>query len=78
AFARSFCGRTQEVIVEQPVNTPVSDPLWDLSEGQQLFEGLTGNYLRVIFPARPEQQGELVRVAIQHFRQGCLHGQILD
>ncbi|HEX3033028.1 MAG TPA: tRNA (N(6)-L-threonylcarbamoyladenosine(37)-C(2))-methylthiotransferase MtaB, partial [Bacillota bacterium] len=76
-FARSFCGRTLEVIVEQPVEQPV-DQVHEDAQGQQYYEGLTGNYLRVVFPAAEELQGKLVRVAIQHFRQGCLQGQILD
>lgn len=51
SYALSYAGRVVEVLVEEPSR-----------EFPGCFEGLTGNYLRVVFPAPAGLRGELVAV----------------
>ncbi|MFZ3170902.1 MAG: tRNA (N(6)-L-threonylcarbamoyladenosine(37)-C(2))-methylthiotransferase MtaB [Carboxydocellales bacterium] len=64
-FANSFIGQTMEVIVEQRV------------AANNLYEGLTCNYLRVMFTAGEEDRGRLLKVVLKEFRQEALVGQVI-
>lgn len=70
-FARRFIGQTLEVIVEQRVDDGAQG-------GQVLYEGLSGNYLRVVFPAREEDRGRMVKVVPEGFWQDALRGYIFE
>ncbi|MGQ9825378.1 MAG: TRAM domain-containing protein, partial [Desulfotomaculales bacterium] len=54
SFAARYAGRVVEVLVEEPSG-----------EFPGSFEGLTGNYLRVTFPASPRLRGELAAVLVE-------------
>ncbi|BCV20566.1 tRNA (N(6)-L-threonylcarbamoyladenosine(37)-C(2))-methylthiotransferase MtaB [Moorella sp. Hama-1] len=62
-YARSFLGQVLEVLVEGPL------PGYP---GYQ--EGLTGNYLRVAFPASADLTGQLLPVRLQELRGSLIWG----
>jgi threonylcarbamoyladenosine tRNA methylthiotransferase MtaB len=62
-FAASLLGQELDVLVEQSAK----------GEGS-LYEGLTGNYVRVTFPAEEELRGEIVRVKILEQEGTALKG----
>ncbi|OPZ74955.1 MAG: Threonylcarbamoyladenosine tRNA methylthiotransferase MtaB [Firmicutes bacterium ADurb.Bin456] len=62
-FAASLLGQELDVLVEQPAG----------GVGSQ-YEGLTGNYVRVIFPAEEKFRGEIVRVKILEQEGAVLKG----
>lgn len=65
-FAVSLLGQELDVLVEQRVG-----------EEGSLYEGLTGNYVRVIFPAREELRGEVVRVKMSELAGTALKGNMI-
>ncbi|OAT82299.1 tRNA (N(6)-L-threonylcarbamoyladenosine(37)-C(2))-methylthiotransferase MtaB [Desulfotomaculum copahuensis] len=65
-FAVQYTSRQVTVLAEEPF--PAGDGLW---------EGYTGNYLRVVFPAGPAVRGELVRVQVEEWRDNHLKGRII-
>jgi len=67
AFASSFVGQTVEVLVEQR-----------LGDGSELYEGLTGNYVRAAFPAGEELRGQIVRVRVDELKGTLLMGRIIQ
>ncbi|MDA8212688.1 MAG: tRNA (N(6)-L-threonylcarbamoyladenosine(37)-C(2))-methylthiotransferase MtaB [Clostridia bacterium] len=80
-FARNFIGQTMDVLVEQRVDDAALGDYPDAgaaNSGESLYEGLTGNYLRVIFKAREQDRGCLVKVALEGFQQDALRGCIID
>jgi len=66
-FAVRYLGRRVEVLVEEP--SP---------EGEGCWEGFTGNYLRVSFPASACLRGELVTVRGEEERSGHLKGALVQ
>jgi len=62
-FAWSLVGQELDVLVEQRAG-----------EGDSLYEGLTGNYVRAIFPGREELRGEVVRVKMVETEGTTLKG----
>lgn len=67
SFASRHIGENVSVLVEGP--SPA---------GERLFEGLTDNYLRVIFLARGNPVGELVQVHIKELQDADLKGIIFN
>lgn len=65
-FASLHIGLELDVLAEQP-----------FQEGGGLYEGLTGNYLRVVFPGNDELKGKIVRVKAEKLRDGLLEGSII-
>ncbi|MEW6425977.1 MAG: TRAM domain-containing protein, partial [Bacillota bacterium] len=66
SFAARFLGREVEVLAEEPSR-----------EFPGHYEGLTGNYLRVIFPADGRIRGELVIVRVEELIGQNLHGKVV-
>jgi len=66
SFAARFLGREVEVLAEEPSR-----------EFPGHYEGLTGNYLRVIFPAAGCIRGELVTVRVEELIGQNLHGKVV-
>ncbi|MHB8171743.1 MAG: tRNA (N(6)-L-threonylcarbamoyladenosine(37)-C(2))-methylthiotransferase MtaB, partial [Thermincolia bacterium] len=66
-FATGFIGETAEVLVE---NTH--------QDNAELWEGLTDNYLRVVFPGSPTLKGSFVDVNIIGEDNGILQGLIQE
>ncbi len=62
-FAGSLVGQELDVLVEQRAG-----------ERGSLYEGLTGNYVRVLFPGREELLGEVVRVKMVETEGTALKG----
>ncbi|MCL2336095.1 MAG: tRNA (N(6)-L-threonylcarbamoyladenosine(37)-C(2))-methylthiotransferase MtaB [Firmicutes bacterium] len=67
-FAAGYLGQTVEVLAEQ--QTPVAG-------GQFRLDGLTDNYLRVIFSGPREALGELVKVRITGLSDIAMQGRII-
>ncbi|BAF59064.1 hypothetical protein PTH_0883 [Pelotomaculum thermopropionicum SI] len=65
-FASLHIGLELDVLAEQP-----------FQERSGLYEGLTGNYLRVVFPGNDELKGKIVRVKAEKLRDGLLEGSII-
>ncbi|WP_227767528.1 tRNA (N(6)-L-threonylcarbamoyladenosine(37)-C(2))-methylthiotransferase MtaB [Zhaonella formicivorans] len=63
SFARKFLGKSMEVLVEQ-------------RDGNGLWEGHTGNYLKVKFASEQELRGELVQVNLKELAKDSLLGQL--
>lgn len=67
SFAARFLGREVEVLAEEPSR-----------EFPGHYEGLTGNYLRVIFPAAGDCRGELVAVRAEELIGSNLRGKMVE
>jgi threonylcarbamoyladenosine tRNA methylthiotransferase MtaB len=67
AFASAHLGLELDVLVEQPIE-----------DESRLYEGLTDNYIRVVFPGREEMRGELVRVRAGGLKGSLLEGRIIQ
>lgn len=65
-FISNCVGKKMTVLVEQ---------LWDKSNN--LYEGLTDNYIKMVFPAEPELRGKLVDVRGEKVREDYLLGKIV-
>lgn len=63
-FHRRFIGRHLEVLVEVD-----PDPATGLSTG------LSDNYVKVVFPGRPQQVNQLVQVRIEQAREALVYGE---
>ncbi|KKM09943.1 RNA modification enzyme MiaB [Clostridiales bacterium PH28_bin88] len=66
-YAAGFLGRDMEVLVEQEVEP-----------GGGLWEGHTGNYLRVVFPGNEGKRGQLVPVRLLRVNNGYVEGTFSD
>ena len=64
-FALSLTGRVVEVLVEE-------------RGAEGLCSGLTDTYVRVFFPGRPADRGQVVRVLVTGERDGALTGRRVD
>ncbi len=47
------------------------------SDNQNIYEGLAGNYLRILFPAEQPERGQLVKVLLKNYYQDALWGEIV-
>ncbi|RJQ31225.1 MAG: tRNA (N(6)-L-threonylcarbamoyladenosine(37)-C(2))-methylthiotransferase MtaB [Peptococcaceae bacterium] len=65
-FAAAMLGQVVTVLVEKPCG-----------EEKGFYEGLTGNYVRVVFPARKDLRGEMVTVRLEKQKGTILEG-IID
>ena len=65
-FISAFVGEKSEVLVEQ-----------SRSEDNNLYEGLTDNYIKMIFPAKPSLRGEVVKVWGEKVEDNHLTGRII-
>ncbi len=65
-FASAHLGMELEVLAEQTYKG-----------GGSLYEGLTGDYTRVVFPGDDHLKGKIVRVRAEKFRGGLLEGRII-
>jgi threonylcarbamoyladenosine tRNA methylthiotransferase MtaB len=65
-FAAAHLGKELEVLAEQP---------WEKDGG--MYEGRTGDYLRVAFPANGDLRGEIVRVKAEKLKGNLLLGRII-
>ncbi|KUK84098.1 MAG: RNA modification enzyme, MiaB family [Pelotomaculum thermopropionicum] len=65
-FAAAHLGMNLEVLAEQPFG----------NDGH-MYEGLTGNYVRVIFPADGDLRGQAVRVKAEKLKGNLLSGRII-
>ncbi len=65
-FAAEHLGMELEVLAEQP-----------FGKDGHMYEGRTGNYLRVIFPADGDLRGETVRVKAEKLKGNLLLGRII-
>lgn len=59
-----FIGRVMEVIVEKKVK-----------EMEGFFEGLTDNYIRVVFPLKRGKQGDLLKLRLIKRENSCVFGE---
>lgn len=67
AYAQKFLGKTLEVLVERKRSRPAGS----------FWEGVTGNYLRVVFPAEGENlAGKLVSVNLQRIGNRYVQGKL--
>lgn len=60
-------GKKNTVLVEQP---------W--KKNNHLYEGLTDNYINMVFPAKPEMRGSLLEVIGERVGDGFMHGRIIS
>lgn len=65
-FAKAYVGHKLDVLVEQP-----------FQEGGGLYEGLTGNYIKVVFPGNEDLRGEIVKVKAEKFERDVIRGKII-
>lgn len=84
-FAASLLGRKVEVLVEQRLDE--SQLLFVEADGAghnenagapALYEGFTGNYVRVAFPAGEESRGEITEVFTERQLESLLLGRIIN
>jgi threonylcarbamoyladenosine tRNA methylthiotransferase MtaB len=66
-FAASLVGMDLSVLVER-----------SLTDGSGLYEGLTDNYVRTVFPGNEDLPGQVVRVRIEGLDKNHLTGKIID
>jgi threonylcarbamoyladenosine tRNA methylthiotransferase MtaB len=66
-FASSHIGQNLSVLVEQPVQ-----------DGGVLVEGLTDNYIRVVFPGNEGLLGKIVQVKAERLKGTLIEGRIID
>ncbi|MDH7479407.1 MAG: tRNA (N(6)-L-threonylcarbamoyladenosine(37)-C(2))-methylthiotransferase MtaB, partial [Syntrophomonadaceae bacterium] len=83
-FASRFLGEEMEVLLEQPLLPGKSagregTARLPAEEKTVLWEGYTGNYLRVAVPraAGADASGQLVRVRLKQLDSNCLRGEII-
>lgn len=65
-FVSSHLGTEVDVLVEQP-----------FKEDGRMYEGLTDNYVKVVFPGHDELRGEIVRVKAEKLKGIFLFGRII-
>lgn len=66
-FARAHLGTVLDVLAEQPFDRE-----------EKLWEGLTGNYLKVVFPGNEDVRGRIVKVTAGKFEKGAIQGRIIN
>jgi len=65
-FASQYLGLELDVLVEQP-----------FQDDKELYEGLTGNYIKIVFPGNEQLRGEMVKVKAERLRGTVLEGEIV-
>lgn len=75
-FLNQFVGKQLEVIVEQKVNN--DEVNLEHNSEEAFYEGITGNYLRVVFPASEAEKGRLVRIRAIKSQGDVLVGMIIE
>ncbi len=66
-FASAHIGRELDILVEQP-----------FSGDNKMYEGLTDNYIKVVFPGHEDLRGKMVKVKAEKLQGTFLKGRIIE
>lgn len=65
-YARKYLGRTVEVLAEQRVEI----------NGENFWEGHSGNYLKILFAENGDYKGQLVSVSLERYQDNVIFGHL--
>lgn len=65
-YARKYLGRTVEVLAEQRVEI----------NGENFWEGYSGNYLKILFAENGDYKGQLVSVSLERYQDNVIFGHL--